>query len=244
MFDILEGIVSLDADAMGIENQRITGNTGRFLVSLAETAVNADFLTAGPNRGIALGHLYRRMSVDDVGLGRIQTEFMQHLFTDFLLPVQLVIGILGLRPGAFVVDVTAFKGLDGTSRHRGIGMDPQEPEKVLVFQLTPPEADTGQMIHPVHVGTALQGLPTQGDRPEGAVLVHGQPAVEHQVAVHDLVQGAVAEEEVHMLLQGLAVQEIPLPVFDDLLFFRRILIGTVRIVGRKVRGVHFILTVR
>ena len=69
MLNILEGVMGLDADAVGIENKRITRNAGRFLVGFAEAAVNADFLTAGPNRRIALGYLYRCVAVNDVRLG-------------------------------------------------------------------------------------------------------------------------------------------------------------------------------
>ena len=120
-------------------------------------------------------------------------------------------------------------------------MDPQEPVKVLVFQVTAAVGQTAQMVHPVHIGPSLQGLVPQGNLPEGAVLVHGQAPVEHQVAVHDLVQGTVAEEEPHMPVQLFAVKEIVLPVLNDFGFLRGIFVGMFRVVGWKIRSVHFVL---
>ena len=51
----------------------------------------------------------------------------------------------------------------------------------------------------------------------------------------------MTEKEIHMPLQGFAVHEIPLPVFNNFLFLRRILIGMLRVISGKVRGIHFIL---
>lgn len=99
------------------------------MVSLAEAAVDADFPSFSPDRRIPLGHLDRRVPIDNVRLGRIQAEFVKNPDADLLFPMQAIVRVLRFGPRRFVVEKAPFEGLDDAACYRRIGMDPEIEEK-------------------------------------------------------------------------------------------------------------------
>ena len=58
--------MSHQGHAIGIIDQRISGNTCLFLVSFTETAVDDQQLTAAAYRGFAFCQAYRHMPIDNM----------------------------------------------------------------------------------------------------------------------------------------------------------------------------------
>ena len=90
-----------DAVGLGGADERVTGNAGGGLVSLAETAVNDQELPAALDGAFPLADLDGNMTVDDMTMGPFQAEFLQNEIADCRILIERVIGVLRLRPGAF-----------------------------------------------------------------------------------------------------------------------------------------------
>ena len=84
---------------MGIEDQRVTRDTGRFLVGLAETAVDDIELAVRADRRLSLFDIDRSVAVDDVAALGIETKLMQDHFGSALLPVKDIVRVARLFPG-------------------------------------------------------------------------------------------------------------------------------------------------
>ena len=73
---------------------------------------------------------------------------------------------------------------------------------------------------------------------EAAVLVHGDAAVEEKVAVLDVVERAVAEEESDVLLELLGIQHRGLQSLHHFYLIRRERVGIFRIHRREIGGIQ------
>ena len=187
LVDIFKGVVRFDADAVGVEDERVAGNARRPLVGLAETAVDADFLAFRPDRAFAFLDLDRRMAVDDVSLRRVDAEFVEDLDAFVFIAIQAVVGILRFFPRRFVYDVTPFKSLDDAAGYRGIGTAPEVPHIVQAVSIALVISPADEVFRLIHEGFALIRLTVEVDFLKAAVLVEGQAAVEQEVVIHAAV---------------------------------------------------------
>ncbi len=177
------------------------------------------------------------MAVDDVAVGAVQVEGVEHALAHGGVVVQPVIGVFGLHVGGFVGDEAPLEGGHPVPAEDGaVAPAPQPPQKVhaelplrgagLVVV-----GSAGGGVGVVQEGPARQIFAADGgEAHEGAVLVHGDAAVEEQVAVVDPVQAALGVEEADVALELLAVAEGAGEGVDERVFLR----GE----GAGVLGVH------
>ena len=179
--------MGFDADTMGVEDERVTGNARRALISFAETAVDADFLAFRTDWAFAFLDLDRRMAIDDVALGRVDAKFVKDLDTFIFIAIQAVVSILRLFPRRFIDDVTPFKSLDDTAGYGRISTAPEIPHIIQAVRIALVVSPADEVFRFIHECLALIRLAVEVDFLETAVFIKGQAAVEQEVVIHAAV---------------------------------------------------------
>ena len=153
-------------------------------------------------RIFSLVDVNRCVSVDDMGIFRIQPKLPQQHPADRLGALVFVVWVLRLLPGGFVLDEGAFKGFDYPARQRRIAAAPQIPHEIQITlrRVLVEERPTGSHIRIIHVASALINPSLQMDGFERSVLIQRHTAVEQQVAVEHLIHTAVAVQKFDMAL--------------------------------------------
>ena len=179
------------------------------MVGAAEAAVDADVTAPRLDRRLPDGGADRDVAVDDVARLFVQTELPQDEGGGLVALHQVVVGILGLGPGLAVRhEIPLEGGHPLPSEEGGLAAAPQVVHKVQGVLTMLVEGGAGGLVAEVHVGAALAGDAVEGgDLVELPVGGHGNTAVEQEVAVAGLVEGAVIVQEFDVLAQGLAVTE-------------------------------------
>ena len=192
-----EGLVGDDADVPGVVDQRVARDAAGGLVGLAEAAVDDDQPAAALDGALALLGLDGDVAVDDVAVGALQAELPQQHLAHGGVVVQRVVGVLGLRPGTLVPDQPPLEGGHPVPAEDGaVPSGPQPPQEVHA-ELPLPGARrviiclAGRLLGVVQELPAGALLAADGEGLEGAVLPHGDTAVEQQIAVEHLIQPAL-----------------------------------------------------
>ena len=115
---------------VGIENERIACDAGRFLIGLAEAAVDDKQLPAGLYGAFALLCFDGGMAVYDMSVFRIKAELGQDHANDLLILPKAEIGVFRLCPCALVIDNAALKGVEHATGERTVVAAPEVPHHV------------------------------------------------------------------------------------------------------------------
>ena len=181
------------------------------MVGFAEAAVDDQQPPAAPDGAFPLGGTHRHMAVDDVGNRGIQAELGQDAPAGIRLRHLPVIGVFVFRPGGTVGDKIAFESGDPVpAEEGGDAAAPKVPHEVFIPLPTVPGAVIGLAgggVRVIHERPAGYQPLSRIEGGEGAVLLHGDAAVEEQVLVAAFVQAAIAVQEPDMPLQPLASPE-------------------------------------
>ncbi len=236
-----EGLVRRKADAVGAEEHRIARDAGLALVRLAEAAVDNDELAARAQRAFAILDLDGDMAVDDAAPGLVEAEHFEYLRAARLAFVVLVIGVLGLFPGGFVLYERPLECGDVVAAEHGrVAPAPEEPEEILPLRalaraLGGEHALPGEAVRIIEEVLARKRGGAELEAREAAVRLHGDAAVEEQVAVAAAVKRTRAQQEARMRLKLLAVAEGRRKLAHQRAFFRREAVGLLRIDRGEVR---------
>ena len=115
--------------AIGIVDQRISGNTGLFLVGFTEAAVNDQQLAAAAHRRFPFDEAHRHMTVDDMGAFTVQAKFLQDTKYYINPTGRFVVGSSfadsGLTGRKIIADTYG-----GMCRHGGGAFSGKDPTKV------------------------------------------------------------------------------------------------------------------
>ena len=129
------------------------------------------------------------MAVDDVAVGSLQAELLQQHIAHRRILIQGVVGVLGLGPGALVLDEPPLKGGHTVPAEDGaVPSGPQPPQEVHA-QLALRGAGgviiglAGGLLRVVQEVAAGALVPADGKGHQLAVCRHGDAAVKQQIAV-------------------------------------------------------------
>ena len=146
------------------------------------------------------------MTVDNVSAWR-QIKFAQNAKTMFGFLTVAVIGIAGFFVGFRIGQINVFKGGGASAAQGRIFAAPQIPHQILRFGFTAVIGTAGNAVGRVHQHTALNGMTIQNKGVETAVLIHGNAAMEQQIAIETLVHSALFVEKADVFVQACAVPE-------------------------------------
>ena len=225
--DALERLMRLEPQSVGVEDQRVTGDTGRPVVFLTEAAVDDQQSAVRADRQFSLACPDRRVTVDNVRISGKQPEFREDFFTDFFLIVQFIIRILFLCPSGLVLNKGAFKSFQISAAQ---GREPAAPEipeeiQIVLFRLFAEKGVSRAAVRHVKIFFAADGFSEQRDLRKAAVRIHRHTAMIEQIAVAAAVHAALFKEERHMPPQPFAAAEGGFQLRDDLGFLVGQLIG-------------------
>ena len=105
-----ERLVLHQFQAAGMENQRVAGNTGLWLVGFGETAVDYQELAVCLDWGLTLGGLDGHVPVDDMAVGAFNTKAVEDHIYCALVVVEGIIITFFLFVGLWVGYEIAFEG--------------------------------------------------------------------------------------------------------------------------------------
>ena len=234
----------LDLQTVGVINERIARYSGRFLIRLAEAAVNDKQLAVRLDRAFALARPDRRMSVYDMPLFGIKAELGEyHTHHPLVLP-KAEIRIFRLCPSVFIVDDGTLKGVENPAGKRTVVAAPEVPHHVKRRFIVLCPGIFHNHVRIVH--ETLAGVPhsAMAHARKFAVLGHRYAAVVQQVSVAAKICAADAVDKIHMAVQRLTVAEKVYVLVYKIDF---IIIEAVRIVSVnsrpliRVKGVHSII---
>ena len=234
----------LDLQTVGIENERIACDAGRFLIGLAEAAVDDKQLPAGLYGAFALLCFDGGMAVYDMSVFRIKAELGQDHANDLLILPKAEIGVFRLCPCALVVNNAAFKGVEHATGERTVVAAPEVPHHVqrrLIVLCPGVFHDHVRIVH-----ETLAGVPHSAvaHARKFAVLGHRYAAVVQEISVAAQVCAADAVDKIHMAVQRLTVAE---KVYVLVYQIKLIIVQAVRIVSVnsrpliRVKGIHSII---
>ena len=103
-------LMCLDSHSMRIIDQSISCNTGRFMISFAESSVNHDQLAVRAYRLLSFFCLNRCMSVNDMRNVGIQVKFTQDHIAGLFAIIMLIVWIRLLMPCFLIGNKRTLKG--------------------------------------------------------------------------------------------------------------------------------------
>ena len=116
----------------GITYQGIACDPPLLLVRLGESAIDDQKFPSTFDGGFAMDLFHRYMPVDNMGIGLIQSEFLQDLPDDFLIFQQLVVTVLLFCMSLLIFQEIPLKCCHlGLAEHRGSGTRPDVPDHIL-----------------------------------------------------------------------------------------------------------------
>ena len=193
--------------SVGIENKRVACNACRFLICLAEAAVDDKQLAAGLYGAFALLCFDGGMAVYDMSVFRIKAELAQDHTGDLFILPKAEIWVFRLCPRALVIDNAALEGVEHAAGERTVVAAPEVPHHVKrrFIMLCPGVFhDHVRIVH-----ETLAGVPhsAMAHARKFAVLGHRYAAVVQQVSVAAKICAADAVDKIHMAVQRLTVAE-------------------------------------
>ena len=222
-----------DAQYPGVVDEGVAGDAGGGLVGFAEAAVDDDELAAALDGTLALLGFDGDVAVDDVAVGAFQAKFLEEHIAHGRVLVIGVVGVLGLGPGALVLDEPALEGGHPVPAEDGaVASGPEEPEKVHAQLVVVGLAGGGVGVVQELLSFPLLAADLEGE--QLSVCRHGDTAVEEKVSVEDLVEAALGVEEADVLLQLLTAQEGGGELIDDRIFFGGEGVGVFGVHGGEV----------
>ena len=229
---------------MGIGDQCIAAAPGNRVQPLVHAAVDIDDKTAGFDGGFPC--LNGDMACDDLAVLGIRAEFRQDPFGGLLLLDPLVVGILFFLAGGIVGNKVSLKGCDLVfAAQRGMGAAPQVPHQIqrvfAFFRMAGRVGgDPDNVVILIQHGTAGILFAVDGGLMKSTVLIHRDTAMIEQIAVVDLIDGAVVQQEFKVALQPDAVAERKGQIIHDRFLGGRKPVRILRRQGGEVRVLQVI----
>ena len=234
LFEAGKWLVRLEPEAVRVEDQCVAGDPRRFLVSLAESAVDDIEQAVREDRRLSLPDVHRRMPVYDVAPVGIQPELVKDHLRRALLLMESIVVVARLFPGGFVPDIGPLEGLDRFAEHGRIRAAPQIPHEVDAHRIERAPCPPGDEVDLVHERFALQRSSQDRHSLEVPVFIQRDAPVVEEVLIDAFIGGAVRIEKIDVLAEPYGVPERMHKVAHDLRFLLAQFIGILPVHSRKI----------
>lgn len=104
-----ERFVLNELKAAAVEDEGVSGDSGGVVVGASKTSVDNHQTASGFNGILAIADFDGHVSVDDVAMVALGSEFVEYFVADFAVVAQCVVLAFRLAMGLFVLDKIAFK---------------------------------------------------------------------------------------------------------------------------------------